>query len=307
MKKATTFKNKGLKMAAEIHLPDNFKETNTYPAIVCIHPAGGVKEQTIGLYASRLAKNGFVVLTFDASYQGESEGLPRYLEDPTARVEDARAGADFLSTLPYIDSTRLGVFGICAGGGYAISVAQTEHRFKAVATVSASPMGEGFRNFLGNETPAPVLLDMLTKVGEQRTAEADGAEPLYMHWVPETKQEINENTPDLLREGYDYYRTPRAQHPNSVNKYLFTGTDRMMAFSAFDQISMLLTQPILLIAGSKADTKFFSDQAYGLAHGEKELFVVDGATHISLYDVPEYVDQAVGKLTEFYSQKLTIS
>jgi len=304
MKRKTTFKNKELKMAAEIHLPDNFAETNKNPAIVCIHPAGGVKEQTIGTYASRLAKNGFVVLTFDASYQGESEGTPRYLEDPSARVEDARAAADYLSTLPYIDTDNMGVFGICAGGGYAISAAQTEHRFKAVATVSAAPMGEGFRNFLGIETPVPVLLDMLKKVGQQRIVEANGGEPLYMNWVPETKEEINENTPNLWSEGHDYYKTPRGQHPNSVNRYLFTGTDRMMAFSAFDQIKTLLTQPMLLIAGSRADTKFFSDQAYSLAQGEKELFVVDGATHIAMYDVPEYVDQAVDKLTAFYSQNL---
>jgi fermentation-respiration switch protein FrsA (DUF1100 family) len=300
MTKATSFNNKSLKLAAELHLPDNFRETNKYPAIVCIHPAGGVKEQTIGQYAARLAKNGFVVLTFDASYQGASEGEPRYLEDPTARVEDARAGADYLSTLPYIDMDRLGVFGICAGGGYAISAAQTEHRFKAVATVSAAPMGEGFRNFLGNETPISVLLDMLNKVGEQRTVEAKGGEPLYMHWVPDTKEEINENTPDLWREGYDYYKTPRGQHPNSVNKYLFTGTDRMMAFSAFDQISTLLTQPILLIAGSKADTRSFSEQAYHLSKGKKELFIVEGATHIALYDKPEYVDQIVPKLVGFF-------
>ena len=299
MKKAT-FKNRNLKIAAEMHLPDNFTEANKYPAIVCIHPAGGVKEQTIGMYASRLAENGFVVLTFDASYQGASEGEPRYLEDPTARVEDARAGADYLSTLSYVDMNRLGVFGICAGGGYAISVAQTEHRFKAVATVSAAPMGEGFRSFLGNEIPTSVLLDMLKKAGEQRNVEANGGELLYMNWVPDTKEEINENTPDLLREGYDYYRTPRAQHPNSVNKFLFSGTDRMMAFSAFDQISTFLTQPILFIAGSKADTKIFSDQAYNLAKGKKELFVIDGATHIALYDKPEYVNQIVPKLVDFF-------
>ncbi|WP_031457038.1 alpha/beta hydrolase [Flavobacterium chungangense] len=304
MKKITSFKNKGLKMAAELHLPDNFSETTKYPAIVCIHPAGGVKEQTIGHYASRLAEKGFIALTFDASYQGESEGLPRYLEDPTARVEDARAGADYLATLPYIDAYRLGVFGICAGGGYAISVAQTEHRFKAIAAISASPMGEGFRNFLGYETPVPVLLDLLKNIGIQRNLEANGAEPMYMNWVPETIEEINENTPDLLREGHDYYKTSRAQHPNSVNKYLFTSTDRILAFSAFDQIPAFLTQPILLIAGSKADTKIFSDQAFELAQGDKELFIVDGATHIAMYDIPEYVDQAVAKLTEFYSAKL---
>jgi fermentation-respiration switch protein FrsA (DUF1100 family) len=201
----------------------------------------------------------------------------------------------------------MGVFGICAGGGYAISAAQTEHRFKAVATVSAAPMGEGFRNFLGNETPASVLLDMLKKVGEQRTLEANGGELLYMHWVPDTKEEINENTPDLWREGYDYYKTPRGQHPNSVNKYLFTGTDRMMAFSAFDQISTLLTQPILLIAGSKADTRSFSEQAYNLAKAKKELFIVDGATHIDLYDKPEYVDQIIPKLVNLFQVLIVTS
>jgi fermentation-respiration switch protein FrsA (DUF1100 family) len=85
-----------------------------------------------------------------------------------------------------------------------------------------------------------------------------------------------------------------------VNKYLFTGTDRMIAFSAFDQIGTLLTQPILLIAGSKADTKLFSDQAYNLVNGKKELFIVEGATHIALYDKPEYVNQIVPKLVDFF-------
>ncbi|PAW92307.1 hypothetical protein CKK33_01880 [Mucilaginibacter sp. MD40] len=304
MKKTTSFKNKGLNMAAELHFPESFSETEKYPGIVCIHPAGGVKEQTIGAYASRIADSGFIVLTFDASYQGESEGEPRYLEDPTARVEDARAGADFLATLKYVDTSRLGVFGICAGGGYAISVAQTEHRFKAVATVSAAPMGEGFRNFLGQETPVQVLLDMLKSTGEQRNREANGGELLYMHWVPETTAEMNEQTPDLWREGHDYYKTPRGQHPNSVNKYLFSGTDRMIAFSAFDQIPTLLTQPLLLIAGSKADTRIFSEQAFELAKGDKELFIVDGASHIALYDIPEYFEQAVAKLINFYRHKL---
>lgn len=304
MKKAVTFKNKGLNIAAELHLPEQFKETDKYPSIVCIHPAGGVKEQTIGLHAGLIAKSGFVVLTFDASYQGASEGEPRYLEDPATRVEDARAGADYLSTLPYVDMERLGVFGICAGGGYAISVAQTEHRFKAVATVSAAPMGEGFRNFLGNETPVPVLLDMLKEVGKQRIREANGGELLYRHWVPETSDEINEQTPDLWREGHDYYKTARGQHPNSVNKYLFSGTDRMMAFSAFDQMPTLLTQPLLLIAGSRADTKIFSEQAYHLAKGDKELFVVEDATHIALYDTPQYLEKTIPKITNFFTRNL---
>jgi fermentation-respiration switch protein FrsA (DUF1100 family) len=115
MVNSVSFKNQAAEIAAHLHLPDNFSEEKQYPALVGIHPAGGVKEQTIGLYAKRLAAHGFVTLVFDASYQGESGGEPRLLEDPTTRVEDARCAADFLTTLPFVDSERMGVFGICAG------------------------------------------------------------------------------------------------------------------------------------------------------------------------------------------------
>jgi fermentation-respiration switch protein FrsA (DUF1100 family) len=105
----------------------------------------------------------------------------------------------------------------------------------------------------------------------------------------------------MLREGYDYYRTPRGAHPNSKGRFLLTSMDRMLAISVFDQIPNFLTQPMLLIAGSKADTKLWSDMAYELSNGPKEYLVVDGATHIAMYDTPEYVDQAVTKMVEFFA------
>jgi fermentation-respiration switch protein FrsA (DUF1100 family) len=301
MVRTVSFRNKAVKIAAHLHLPDNFTEDRQYPALVGVHPAGGVKEQTIGLYAKRLAEHGYVVVVYDSSYQGESGGEPRLLEDPSSRVEDARCAADFLTTLPFVDPERMGVYGICAGGGYAIAVAQTEHRFKAVATVSAAPMGESSRAFMGHIVPAAEHIATLEMVGKQRTAEARGAEPLYAPFVPEKLEDIDENTPDMLREGYDYYRTPRGAHPNSKGRFLLTGLDRMLAFSSFDRIPDFLTQPMLLIAGSKADTKLWSDLAYELSNGPKELFVVDGATHIAMYDTPEYVDQAITQIVKFFA------
>lgn len=301
MVKVVSFKNKANKLAGHLHLPENFSEDRKYPALVGIHPAGGVKEQVIGLYAKKLSEQGYVVLVYDSSYQGESEGEPRLLEDPTTRVEDARCAADYLTTLSFVDEERMGVYGVCAGGGYAISVAQTERRFKAVAAVSAAPMGEGSRNFLGYPVPVEEQIKNLEMASRQRTAEARGEKLMYMPFVPEKFEDINENTPDLLREGYDYYRTPRGQHPNAKGRFLVTSSDKIYAYSAFDHVSDYLTQPMLIIAGSKADTKIFSDQVYELSNGPKELFVVEGATHIALYDVPEYVDQAIDKMTKFFS------
>jgi fermentation-respiration switch protein FrsA (DUF1100 family) len=300
MVKSVSFTNRGVSIAGHLHLPTNFQEGKKYPALVGIHPAGGVKEQTIGLYASRLAEHGFVVVVYDSSYQGASGGEPRLLEDPATRVEDARCAADFLATLPYVDAERLGVYGICAGGGYALAVAQSERRFKAVAGVSATPMGEAARSLFGRPIPAAELIQTLDAAAKQRTAEARGAEPVYAPFVPERLEDINENTPTMLREAYDYYRTPRGAHPNSKGRFLLTSLDKMLAFTTFHLIPDLLTQPLLLIAGSNADTKIFSEEAFALCKGPKELFVIDGATHVALYDRPEYVNQAVVKLASFF-------
>lgn len=302
MKETVTFRNGTLKMAGHLYLPDTIKEEARYPAIVCMHPSGGVKEQVIGLYARQLAERGFIALAFDASHQGESEGLPRLLEDPVVRVEDARCAIDYLSTLSFVDESKIGVLGVGEGGGYAISAAKSERRLRAVATISAVDIGGGSRDFLGDGVPAAENWATLDAVAKQRTAEARGAQPLLIKYVPDSPEEITEGTPDFMREGYEYYRTPRGQHPNAPNRYLFRSLDRILAFSAFDLIPRLLTQPLLLIAGSEADTLLYSEQAYDLANADDDvLHIVRGATHVALYDVPEYVDQAMEKLTEFFT------
>ncbi|MGF9909295.1 alpha/beta hydrolase [Brevibacillus porteri] len=299
MKKSITFKNDQLNMAGDLYLPVGFDESNNYPAIVTVHPGGGVKEQTAGLYAQNLANQGFVALAFDASHQGESEGEPRLLEDPAARVEDVRAAVDYLTTLPFVDEERIGALGICAGGGYSVAATQTERRIKAVATVSAVDIGAMFRG----EDPAATL-PTLEAVAKQRTAEAMGKESMFLNWAPHSLEEINENTSVLMREAYDYYRTSRAQHPHSTNQFLFKSLDKIMAFQATTHISTYLTQPLLLIVGTEADTRSYSEQFYALSNGPKELFWVEGATHIDMYDIPEYVGQAVSKLTTFFGENL---
>lgn len=302
MTRHVTFKNKQIDLAGAFHLPPGFDETKTYPTIVVAHPAGAVKEQSPAFYASRLARRGFLVLTFDASYQGASGGEPRYLEDPGQRVEDVRCAVDHLTTLPFVDAARIGSLGICAGGGYSISAAATDHRIRAVAGVSASDPGAAIRNGWDGKQPLDVTWSMLAMVAAQRTAEARGEASHYMPYVSET---VDETTPVTMCEARDYYRTPRAQHPNSVNKVRMTSLDRILAFSAIDRLDQLLTQPLLIVVGGKSDARHFSDALFAAAASpDKELFVVEGATHVDLYDVEKYVDPAIEKLAAFYEVKL---
>lgn len=302
MQTSVSFPSNGLRLAGILFTPDN-SAGERLPAVVVSHPGGGVKEQTASVYAKRLADKGFAALVFDAAYQGESEGEPRFLEDPFQRVEDIKSAVTYLTTRDDIDSGRIGALGICASGGYVPFAAQTDHRIKAVATVSALDIGDYLSNGLGRTQDPAVLNEMLDAAGALRTAEAQGAEPTYQIWAPPTAEGL-EDAPDLFGEAHDYYRTPRAQHPRSENKWPLQSIDRIAHFDAYAKIAMISPRSLLMIAGSKADTKYFSDEAIAKAAEPKELFVVDGASHIDLYDVDEFVTPAVAKLEEFFGKNL---
>jgi fermentation-respiration switch protein FrsA (DUF1100 family) len=287
-------------MAGLIFSPAGMDESKKYPAVVVVHPGGGIKEQTASLYAFRLAQQGYIALAFDASHQGASEGEPRGIEDPTKRVEDVRSAVDYITTLSYVDRDRIGALGICAGGGYAISAATTEHRIKAVAGVSTVDIGEGFRRGWRAEVPVSGQIKTLEAVGNQRTAEANGVAPMMIQYVPDTIEGVTE--PDMI-EASEYYRlTNRWQHRNSPNRLRNSSVDKIFSFSAFSGIGTLLTQPLLVIAGSNAGSKWHSERAYELAKGSKELFIVEGGTHMSLYD--KDVPQVMPKVAEFFGKNL---
>ncbi|NTW41950.1 MAG: alpha/beta hydrolase, partial [Cellulomonadaceae bacterium] len=275
--RSTTFDNAGITMAGNLYLPDDFDESRSYPAIVSVHPGGGVKEQTAGEYAARLAAQGYVTLAFDASHQGESGGEPRFLDVPTNRVGDTFSAIDFLTTLDYVDNDRIGVLGICAGGGIAIKASSLDRRVKAVATVAGIDVGATFRlGWDGTGTVADQLA-ALEGIGAIRTAMANGADPVYGTYVPEVG---DTSAPRDMQEAAEYYLTPRAQHPNTPNTLLLTSVNHVIGFNAFSEASTLLTQPLLIVAGSEAGSLWQSVLLDELAAGPHEFIVLDGETHV---------------------------
>lgn len=299
--KKVNFKSNNLNVVANMYFPENFDENNQYPAIVVNHPAGGVKEQTAGLYAERLATLGYVTMAYDASYQGESEGQPHNLENPSSRVEDVRAAVDYFNTLDFIDDSRIGALGICAGGGYTIKATQTEKRIKAVVGISAADIGQNFRKgWTGNQDEKDIN-PLLEQVAEQRKAEANGAPQKLVGFVPE---EPTEDMDQETKDGWEYYRTPRAQHERSINQFPFISFDRIIEFTAFDLVDKLLTQPVLFIAGSEAGTLWQSENAYERALEPKDIHIVEGANHFDMYDKEPFVTEAVEKMNSFYGQYL---
>ncbi|MEU1997330.1 alpha/beta hydrolase [Nocardia gamkensis] len=295
------FPNATVTMAGDLYLPENFSADRYYPAIVCVHPGGGVKEQTAGLYAEKLAGEGFVTLAFDASHQGESGGIPRRLEDPFARVEDIRAAVDYVSTLDFVDADRIGAFGVCAGGGYAIDATKTDRRIKAVGTVSPVDIGATFRRGWDGSLPLDAQIATLDAVAGQRAIEAAGGEIAEITYVPET---LDDTTHADMVEAHEYYRTPRAQHPNSDNRMLFTASvTRIFDYDAFAGAEFL-TQPVLLVAGSAAGSLWQAEALHKRLPENTDLVLVEGAGHVGLYDRPDYVDRAMAALSPFFTANL---
>lgn len=301
--RAVAYKLNGIDVSANLYTPANYDAGKKYPAVVVAHPNGGVKEQVAGLYAQRLAEQGYIAITADAAYQGASGGTPRNVDKPTHRIEDIHGMADFITQYAGVDATRLGLLGLCGGGGYSLAAAQTDKRFKSIATVSMFNSGRVRRNGYV-DSGLNTIQTRLQQASDARAQEVAGGKVLYAGDANLSDEQIAKLPFDLYRQGYEYYWKTHA-HPNSTFKYTTSSLLDLMRFDATNQIE-LIDKPLLMIAGSKADSLYMTEDAFAKATGtkNKELFKIEGATHIETYWKPAYVNQAVGKLTEFYGKSL---
>lgn len=293
----------GLDIVANVYTPPNYDPKKQYAAIVVAHPNGGVKEQVAGLYAQHLAQQGYITIAADAAYQGGSGGQPRSVDKPVFRIEDIHGMADFITRFPGVDAARLGLLGICGGGGYSLSAAKSDKRFKSVATLSMFNSGRVRRNGFA-DSQRETVQQRLKQASDARTQEKAGGKILYAGDAGMTDEQIAALPFEMYRQGYEYYWKTHA-HPGSTFKYTMSSLLDLMRWDATDQIE-LIEQPLLMIAGSRADSLYMTEEAFAKARGakNKELFKIDGATHIETYWVPQYVEAALGKLRPFFANTL---
>ncbi|QHD69367.1 alpha/beta fold hydrolase [Sphingobium yanoikuyae] len=294
--------NPSITMSAVINHPTGFDEKRRYPVIVVSHPGGGVKEQTAGTYARKLAEQGFVTVAFDRSYQGESGGEPRQLENPYISTEDVSAVIDHLTTLPYVDQDRIGAMGICAGAGYTANAAIQDRRIRAIGTVSAVNIGSMFRNGWDNSVKSIDALPYIEAGSNARTTDAEGRGYATMPLAPMSEADApNEE----LRQAWEYYHTPRAEYPTAPGFATLRSMNQIITYDAYHMADVYLTQPIQIVAGSGAGSKWMSDDLFDrAASNDKAFHVVEGANHMDLYDGEAFVAEAVSVLAPFFMSKL---
>ena len=313
-----TFKNRyGITVSGDLYTPRNIRN-DKIAALILSGPFGAVKEQSSGLYANEMAARGFVTLAFDPSFTGESGGEVRNVGSPEIFTEDFSAAVDFIGLLPSVDRNRIGVIGICGLAGMSLTAATSDSRIKAVATASMYDMSRSISRSYKDSYTLEQRKKVIDYLSQQRWADAkNGKAALGLHEVPFDEMgnlvkgdrilpdTLPDNPNPVLAAFFDYYRTPRGFHQRSINSTTAWTATTPMSFFSFPMIANIETispRPIMLIAGEKAHSRYYSEDIYKMALENKELVIVPDADHVDLYDRLDKIP--FDKLTAFFNQHL---
>lgn len=297
-RKKVVYKNRyGMELVGELYHKADMDLDKSHPALIVDAPYGGVKEQGPCVYGNELAKKEFIVLTFDQSFMGESSGFPRHVSSPDIFTENFSAAVDYLGLLPFVDRDAIGVIGICGSGGFALSAAQCDTRIKAVAAVSMYDMSAAVRGNMGREEIQAVK----ERYSMKRWADAENGYPEYVPSFPEQPLlQVPEDIPGPGAEWFRFYAVKRGHHPNARGGFTTTSDLAMMNFRLLDYIDEISPRPLLFVVGDRAHSRFFSENAYAKAAEPKEIYVVEDAEHIDLYDRRDRIP--FEKLAEFFNR-----
>ncbi|MCG7338946.1 alpha/beta hydrolase [Staphylococcus sp. ACRSN] len=280
-----TFKNRfGILIAADLYVPQKIS-SEKLPALAISGPFGAVKEQSSGLYAQTMAERGFLTISFDPSYTGESSGTPRYVASPDINTEDFQAAVDFLSVHDKVDPNRIGLIGICGWGGMALSAAAIDTRVKATVTLTMYDMTRVNANGYFDEEDSAEQRDKKRRsLNEQRitdfvnnTYEVDGG----------IVDPLPNDAPEFVNGYHNYYKTKRGYHSRSLNSNNGWNITMPLSFLNSHLLSYIneINSAVLLVHGDSAHSRYFSETAYSNLTGDnKSLMIVADAVHTDLYD-----------------------
>lgn len=297
------FKNRyGISLKGDLYLPMS-RSSEPLAALAISGPFGAVKEQSSGLYAQNMAERGFAALAFDPSYTGESGGEPRNVASPDINTEDFSAAVDYLGLQSFVNRDRIGIIGICGFAGMGVNAAAVDKRIKAVATTSMYDMSRVMANGYYDKQTLEQRTQSLEKMSLQRWEDAkNGTTASGPRSLPE---KLSGNEPQFVVDYFNYYRTPRGFHPNSINSnggWTATNALSFMNLPLMTYIKEISPRPLLLIAGENAHSRYFSEDAYKAAAEPKELVIIPNAVHVDLYDKVDVIP--FSKLEEFFKTNL---
>ena len=296
------FKNRyGITLVGDLYIPKERKEKKL-PAIAVAGPFGAVKEQASGLYAQKMAENGFITLAFDPSYTGESGGEPRNVSSPEINTEDFSAAVDYLINRDDVNPDGIGIIGICGFGGFGLNAAAIDTRIKGTVAVTMYDMTRVTANGYFDSMDEKARYELKESLNKQRTEDFKNGTYAKAPGLPE---KLTGDEPQFVKDYYRYYKTERGFHKRSINS---NGNWNMTASLALINMPILaysdeIRSAVLIIHGDKAHSKYFSEDAFKKLKGDnKELLIIPNANHVDLYDNIEKIP--FDKITAFFNENL---
>ena len=282
--KKVEFKNRyGITLVGDMYIPQT-NGSDKLSAIAVSGPFGAIKEQTSGLYAQEMAERGFLTVAFDPSYTGESGGEPRYVASPDINTEDFCAAVDFLSSLDNVDAEKIGIIGICGWGGMALNAAAIDTRIKGTVTITMYDMSRVNANGYNDSVDEDARYELKKALNAQRTTDVKNG---YYELGGGVVDPLPADAPQFVKDYYSYYKTPRGYHPRSLNSNNGWNKTSSLSFINMPLLSYSneIRNGVLMIHGENAHSLYFSKDAFKKLKGDnKELHIVDGASHVDLYD-----------------------
>lgn len=295
-KNRISFQSEGNRLVGDLYLPADYQAGKEYAAIVVGGSWTTVKEQMAGLYAEKLAQNGYVALAFDHTNYGESEGDMRFYEDPALKAKDFQNAIEYVAKLPMVINSKTGGMGVCASGGYMAEAVAVDDRFKSFAMVVPwFNTDEVVNAFYGGDE------GINERIGKSKEAEdqyKNTGEMVY-------QLTISDSDPTAAMYGpFDYYLDPQiGQVPNwSHDKFAVMNWEKWLTYrpmAAADNISI----PTLIITSEGAATPQADQEFYDRLQGEKELIWMEGG-QLDFYYKAEQVDASIEKLVDHFNKTL---
>ena len=296
------FKNRfGIELTGDLYTPKE-KPFEKMAAIAVSGPFGAVKEQVSGRYAQTMAERGFVALAFDPSFTGESGGEPRDVASPDINTEDFSAAVDFLSNQKDVDPDRIGIIGICGFGGFGINAAAIDTRIKGTVTVTMYDMTRVTAKGYNDTIDEDARYKMKEELNKQRTEDFKNGTYAKAQGLPD---KLTGDEPQFVKDYVGYYKTERGFHERSIGSN--GGWNVTSSLSLINMpilaYSNEIRNAVLMIHGEKAHSRYFSEDAFKKLKGDnKELYIVEGANHVDLYDNLEKIP--FDKIETFFRENL---
>lgn len=284
-----TFTNRetGLRMAGLLRTPADFNSEKKVPAIVVTGPMLSVKEQAQSVYAERLTEAGYVTLVFDGLYTGESEGLPRGLELPDMKEVDIESAMDYLESLPYVDTDRIGGLGICGSGSYMSVAGVKDARLKAITAVVPAISDISTSPMMGFFKPEAEV------IAAKEAYDKGEGDVMYLNFMPRA-----------FDEGAAYYYSSRGNRRGYSNKAVAWSQLELVKYNV-PAIMKDMKKPYLVISGENAWSRPSSQEVFdAVPDGNKAMCVIDEAGHFDMYDLDPYVTEAFAHIIPFFAENL---